>query len=368
MLHGERVRIGSASSRLLKVHALVLAMVNRSTWLLFACMLALSACAAPPTLAPTSEPTAVPTAVPTEPPTATVAPTLAPTPTAVPEPFRVVGYVTDATVVSTIQFDKLTHINYAFLIPNAYGTFARMANLWKLEEVAATGDTYGVDVLISVGGWGWDAEFEAMAADPAARALFVSGLVEFVAAHNLDGADIDWEYPDPGPSSDNFLALMQALRAALPADKLLTAAVVALGDTGGGVPVEAFALMDFVNLMAYDGSGPSHSSYEYAEAAIAYWQGRGLPPEKTVLGVPFYSRPDYVPYRKLVESDPAAAELDEFEYFGGTVNYNGQPTMRRKTELALEQAAGIMIWALDHDTSDETSLLNTIYETVQGAE
>jgi chitinase len=334
------------------------------------CALALSACAAPPTVVPTSSPvpTTVPTAVPTEPPTATVAPTPAPTPTAVPEPFRVVGYVTDATVVSTIQFDKLTHINYAFLIPNADGTFARMANLWKLDEIAATGDAHGVDVLISVGGWGWDAQFESMAADPAARALFVSGLVEFVAAHNLDGADIDWEYPDPGTSSENFLALMQELREALPADKLLTAAVVALGDTGGGVPVEAFALMDFVNLMAYDGSGPNHSSYEYAEAAIAYWQGRGLPAEKTVLGVPFYSRPDHVAYRKLVEADPAAAELDEFEYFGGTVNYNGQPTMRRKTELALERAAGIMIWALDHDTQDDTSLLKTIYDTVQGAE
>ncbi len=305
--------------------------------------------------------------MPTQPPTATVEPTAVPTATPVPAPFRVVGYVTSATVLSTVQFDKLTHINYAFLIPNADGTFAHMANLWKLDELAATAGTHGVDVLISVGGWGWDAEFEAMAADPAARALFVSGVVDFVAAHNLDGADIDWEYPDPGASAENFLALMQALRAALPADKLLTAAVVALGDTGGGVPAEAFALMDFVNLMAYDGSGPSHSSFEYAEASIAYWQGRGLPPAKTVLGVPFYSRPNEVPYRKLVEADPAAAETDLSEYFGGTENYNGLGTMQRKTELALAQAAGVMIWALDHDTSDETSLLKRIDATVRGA-
>lgn len=334
------------------------------------CTLAISACAAPPTVLPaaTMSSTELPTELPTEPPTATVAPAPAPSATRVPREFRIVGYVTDATITALIPFDKLTHINYAFLIPNADGTFARMANLWKLDEIAAAGDAHGVDVLISVGGWGWDAEFETMAADPAARARFVSGLVDFVAAHHLDGADIDWEYPDPGPSSENFLALMQTLRAALPADKLLTASVVALGDTGGGVPAEAFALMDFVNLMAYDGSGPSHSSYAYAEAALAYWQGRGLPAAKTVLGVPFYSRPNYVPYRKLVEADPAAALVDEFEYFGGIVNYNGQPTLRRKTELALDQAAGIMIWALDHDTYDDTSLLNAIYETVQQAE
>ena len=291
-----------------------------------------------------------------------------PTPTPEPAVFRVVGYATDATVLSTLQFDKLTHVNYAFLIPNADGSFAHMANRWKLDELAATAEAHGVQVLISVGGWGWDAEFEAMAADPAARARFVAGLVEFVAAHNLDGADIDWEYPEAGASSDNFLALMQALRAALPADKLLTAAVVALGDNGAGVPAEAFALMDFVNLMAYDGDGPNHSSLEYAERSLAYWQARGLPPAKTVLGVPFYSHPNFVPYRKLVEADPAAAEVDEFEYFSDLVNYNGRPTMRQKTALALERAAGIMIWALDHDSPGELSLLNAIYTTVHGTD
>ena len=337
--------------------------------LLFAVIaLALAACAAPPTATPTS--TLAPTAMPTDPPTSTPAPaaTTEPTATPVPAPFRVVGYATDATVLATLQFGKLTHINYAFLIPNADGTFARMANLWKLDELAATAHTHGVQVLISVGGWGWDEQFETLAADPAARAAFVAGLVEFVAAHNLDGADIDWEYPDAGQSSENFLALMSELRAALPAGKLLTAAVVALGEHGAGVPEEAFALMDFVNLMAYDGGGDNHASMEYAEASLDYWQGRGLPVEKTVLGVPFYSRPNGVPYRTLVADDPAAAEADTAEYMGGTVNYNGLATMRHKTQLALERASGVMIWALDQDTQDATSLLNAIDETIRAGQ
>ncbi len=42
--------------------------------------------------------------------------------------------------------------------------------------------------------------------------------------------------------------------------------------------------------------------------------------------------------------------------------------MRRKTELALDRAAGIMLWALEHDTNDATSLLNAIDATIQGAE
>ena len=40
--------------------------------------------------------------------------------TQAPSAFRIVGYVTDwDVIVNQIQFDKLTHINYAFLIPHA---------------------------------------------------------------------------------------------------------------------------------------------------------------------------------------------------------------------------------------------------------
>lgn len=118
------------------------------------------------------------------------------TPTSVPE-FRIVGYATAAVIVDTVQFDKLTHINYAFLIPNEDGTFQSLSNAWKLEQLVARAHQNGVQVLISVGGWGWDDQFEAMAASPERRATFVSQLVAFVQQYDLDGADIDWEFPDP---------------------------------------------------------------------------------------------------------------------------------------------------------------------------
>ncbi len=279
--------------------------------------------------------------------------------------FRIVGYVTDGdVVVSQIQFDKVTHLNYAFLIPHADGTFADIANSWKLDEIVAKAHATGVRVMISVGGWGWDPQFEAMASDPATRATFVTGLVRFVDDHLLDGADIDWEYPDPGTSGQNYLALMRELRGKLPqGQKLLTSAVVARGTTGSGIVAEAFELVDFLNVMAYDGPGPNHSSFAFAQESLAYWAARGLPGEKTVLGVPFYSRPGEVPYRKLVKTDPAAANADEIDYSGDTVYYNGLPTIRDKTRLAMGNASGIMIWTLAQDTSDGTSLLTAIYET-----
>ncbi len=292
-------------------------------------------------------------------------PRASPTTEATGERFRIVGYVTDwDAIVGQIPFDKLTHINYAFLVPNPDGTFQALRNPWKLREVVTQAHAQGVKVLISVGGWGWDDEFEQMAADPQSRAKFVQELDRFVRAFELDGADIDWEYPDPGSASaQNFLNLMQELEAVLrPQGRLLTAAVVASGSTGSGVRPEVFELVDFLNLMAYDGPPPHHSPYSYAEEALNYWSARGLPPEKMVLGVPFYSRPGEVPYRKLVRSSPEAASADEWEYLGSLQSYNGLPTIRQKTDLARRRASGIMIWTLAHDTMDDTSLLNAIYE------
>ncbi|MCB9136005.1 MAG: hypothetical protein H6636_11300 [Anaerolineales bacterium] len=282
-----------------------------------------------------------------------------------PEPtFRIIGYVTDEIDPALIPYTQLTHLNYAFVTPNADGTFQDVAYPDKLKTIVEQAHVHGVKILISVGGWGWDAQFETLTADPASRATFVSGLVAYAAEHRLDGLDIDWEYPDPGTSAQNFLALMQDLRTALPAESLLTAAVLAEGDTATGILPAAFPLLDFVNIMAYDASNTDHSPYTYAEAAIHFWLQRGLPPEKAVLGVPFYARPNWVPYRELIAANPEAAYLDVIEYAGEKVYYNSQETMAAKTRLAMQQGSGIMIWTLSFDTFGETSLLTVIYNTV----
>jgi chitinase len=278
--------------------------------------------------------------------------------------FRVVGYAIAGIDVRAIQFNKLTHINYAFLTPNEDGSFAPIGNPAELREIVEKAHAEGVKVLISVGGWGWDDEFETLAGDPTSRSTFVHSLADLIQEFQLDGADIDWEFPDPGTSSANFLVVVQELRSALP-HKLLTCAVVALGPTGEGIPVASFDLFDFVNIMAYDDDRTNHSSYELAQDAIHFWLERGLPAAKAVLGVPFYSQPIYRPYWQIVEKDPQAAYVDERKLLSTIINYNGIPTMRRKTELAIEQSSGVMIWALNYDSTDETSLLSAIDQVIQ---
>jgi chitinase len=282
-------------------------------------------------------------------------------PTPEEKSFRIVAYATDAIITELIPYQQLTHINYSFLIPNVDGSFAPLNNAWKLEMIVENAHKQNVKVSIAVGGWGWDAQFEEMAANPQARTAFVDNLVQIVNQYQLDGVDMDWEYPDPGESSQNFLALMQELRKALP-DKLISTATISYGDeTGLGIPNEVFDIVDYVNVMTYDGH--IHGSLEEFEAGLKYWNERGVPREKINIGVPFYSRPSEVTFANLVEADPAAAGLNSFDYLGSTENYNGIPTVKTKTELAMQQAGGIMFWALDHDAQGEYSLVNAIYQT-----
>jgi len=289
----------------------------------------------------------------------------APEPTMNPFPsssqFIILAYVTDGIVADIIPYDKITHINYSFLTPKADGTFNPINNDWKLKQIVDASQKHNIRVSISVGGWGWDTQFEEMAANPETRSAFVQNLKAFVDEYQLDGVDIDWEYPDPGQSSQKFWALIQELRAALP-DKLLTTAVVSYGDEHGlGIPSESFELFNFVNIMTYD--GPDHGTMEQFEKGLSYWSERGLPKEKIVMGVPFYGDPNTA-YFKIVQADPSAAQLDSFDYFGTILHYNGIPTIQSKTRIAMERAGGIMFWALDHDAQGKLSLVSAIYETV----
>ncbi|WP_080760332.1 glycosyl hydrolase family 18 protein [Pseudoalteromonas luteoviolacea] len=283
-----------------------------------------------------------------------------------PSGFKIVGYFPSwQGQVADIQFDKLTHINYSFLLPNADGSLQPLENLAKMKQLVSAAHASGVKVGIAVGGWngGDDSAFETFASSAEGRATFIRNLMAFVELHQLDGVDMDWEYPDPGSSANNYALLMKELSVELKAKgKFLTAAVVALGYTGGGVLESVFQDVDFLNLMAYDANNADHASFQYALDSIAYWQGRGLSKAKTVLGVPFYSRPTWQAYRTLVAQDAANACRDT----DGTSYYNGIPTIRAKTQLALDSAGGIMNWELSHDTNGAASLLTAKWEVAQG--
>ena len=135
-----------------------------------------------------------------------------------PNGFKSVGYMPSwAGSVTSVQYSKLTHINYSFALPNANGTLQAIENTSKLQQLVSLGHQNNVKVSLAIGGWndGNDSAFESLAGNSGTRTTFVNSVMNTVRQYGLDGVDIDWEYPDPGTSGNNYTALMQQLSTAL---------------------------------------------------------------------------------------------------------------------------------------------------------
>jgi len=281
-----------------------------------------------------------------------------------PKSFPIIAYICSENPVDieNVRYDLITHINYAFALPTPEGELTGV-NDEALSLLVRRSHENGVKVGLAVGGWndGDTSAFEALAAVPAKRGKLIHNLNEICDHHNLDGINIDWEYPK-AESADAFAAIMKVLSHVLKKKgRLLSAAVIAMDDEHGrSIKPAVFDYVDFLNIMAYDWhyqDGRNHSPLEVAEASLDYWLGRGCPREKAVLGVSFYGRSPAVVYKELIKQDPKAADLDSL----GPIQYNGLATMRRKTELAFRKGGGIMFWEISQDTSDNTSLLRAIH-------
>ena len=275
--------------------------------------------------------------------------------------FRIVGYMPSwSGSAQAIQYSKLTHINYAFIRPTTSGGLTAVDNGQKLSDIVSLGHANGVKVGIAVGGWSDlnNQDFQSMASSSGTRTNFINALLSLINTYQLDGVDIDWEYPREGNDPANFSALMTELGNALHTrGKYLTAAVSAQGYYAEGIQSAAINAVDFLNIMVYDGDGGAgHSPYSYAVSSLDFWANKGLPASKAVLGVPFYARPSWKSFAQLV-SEGANPNNDTYngDYF------NGLNTIRQKTNLAFDRnIGGMMIWELSQDATGANSLLSAI--------
>lgn len=152
------------------------------------------------------------------------------------------------------------------------------------------------------------------------------------------GLDVDLEGPAINQDYGKFITDLSAgLRAR---GKLLTAALSHMNGADK-VSDDAMHLFDFINIMAYDATGPwcpaepgQHSSFDFAKESLDYWTKRGLPKDKAILGVPFYGY---------------GFGADRNEGIGYVVD---------------GELGGVMIWQLAHDASGPHSLLLAIDQVI----
>ncbi|EGX87992.1 chitinase [Cordyceps militaris CM01] len=217
-----------------------------------------------------------------------------------------------------------THINFAFAIPARDGGLFFEGD-WFLLQVVSSLHSKGVKAMLSVGGWTGSKHFSPILKDAAASASLIRNIVRYMQRYDLDGVDLDWEYPgrlgnscnafDAEADARNYLAFLRALRQQMevafgPGRKLLTLALrVEPFDGPDGRPladVAAFAAVaDFGSLMQFDVNGGwNRTTGPLAPlrcergkglqvsfvSAIDAWVRAGWPANKLNAGYAFYGR------------------------------------------------------------------------------
>ena len=169
-------------------------------------------------------------------------------------------------------------------------------------------------VKLQMGGWGKNADgWSQMSRDPEKRKAFIDGCVAICEQYDVDGFDIDWEYPTyaakdgdhvngASPADwENFVTLFKEMREAMP-DKILSYAASSSGKYTDNVGVLPY--VDYINVMTYDeGNPPYHNAPLYrssiasnrtcSEAIDDIFHGQqGIPYQMMNFGVPFYGHGD----------------------------------------------------------------------------
>jgi chitinase len=343
----------------------------------------------------------------------------------------IVGYIfTRNAALQPGQIDprKLTRVNYAFANIEAgrivLGAPVDAQNLAALVNLKH--DDPALAVLVSVGGWLGSNSFSDVALNAQSRQIFVESAAELVSRYDLDGLDVDWEYPGMAGSGhpfraedkQNFTSLMKELRARLDKESrksgrrlYLTIAAGAFDEFLAHTEMKEVArYVDTVNLMAYDfyeaGSDaitgnhaplfvdPADPKKASADGAIQSFEKAGVPASKIILGVPFYGRmwgdvsdqnhglfqvgkaiPNaYAPYNLIattmlnqgyVRYRDAAASVP-YLYSPDKrifVSYEDQESLATKCRYVLShKLGGVMFWEYFGDNSGE--LLNTINQSL----
>lgn len=237
-----------------------------------------------------------------------------PKPAADPKAKVFVGYLYGSP--RDLNFSLYTHLCHAFVTADGDGKLRPGRNVPD-PALTAAAHAKGVQVLVSLGGWGWDEQFAAITSKPESEDRYVQAVRKLVDEADYDGIDLDWEYPDTADEVVGFERLTRRLRKELDAigaakgrRLLLTMAASSNSGTLRWLKTDFLVeTMDWVNLMTYDMAGdwtpyaghnaplfpstrvPGGREGPSAASSVAYLlQERKLPPDRLALGIPLYGR------------------------------------------------------------------------------
>jgi GH18 family chitinase len=305
-----------------------------------------------------------------------------------------IGYMQDFRDPNSVNYEDLTHLIFSFAHPTKDGDllFSSDDARNNLRDIVSKASQHDTKVMLALGGWyhvqGGESYdyFKAAISKPASRTKLVGKINQVVEEEKLDGIDIDFEHPRSQEDARNLASFVKELSKSLhDKNKELSIAVNAKVHSVAGTEINnvvyeptMFENVDHVNIMAYDGqwdgeyNAANLSPYQYNENIVDYWTSLfercGISKEKLVLGIPLYAQPEdpntkQVSYNTVIENNPENAERDVVTLNGTTYYYNGEKSVQKKTNLAMDNGlGGMMLWEVGLDTKGQHSLTAFIAE------
>jgi len=228
-----------------------------------------------------------------------------------------------------------------------------------------------IPLLLGVGGANKNSEhFSKLAASKEYRAVFTENLIGFCKSNNLQGIDLDWEYPKSDFDKKNAVLLFQKMSKELKKKKLLFTAAFNYSRDQTKFIMEVVSFVDQVHLMTYEPLKEVvlknyQDQFDYAVSNVA---NEKLPKEKVVLGVPFYGRSKsknkFLKYKEIVTNYQPEYELDSVNSY----QFMNIKSIIKNTLFVKENGwGGILFWELGFDMPirDSRSLLRAISNTMK---
>ncbi|KAI8443446.1 glycoside hydrolase superfamily [Phakopsora pachyrhizi] len=127
----------------------------------------------------------------------------------------------------SVQYKKYDLIYFAFALPTEYAglEFTSIRSVQTLKRLVKYAHGNGTKVVLSVGGWSGSKYFSQVIVNETTRSIFANSIYEVVTTNNLDGVDIDWEYPGQAQDTEALLKFFLTLRSRLGAHSIISAAV-----------------------------------------------------------------------------------------------------------------------------------------------
>jgi len=302
-------------------------------------------------------------------------------------------------------------INYSFaqIATRQNGTekefYINVNGVSSLDEIISV-HQYGIRVVLSLGGWHDDSTFwntysEAASTDKN-RKMVAQSILYTMEKYQLDGIDMDWEYPGTKDKT-NFSLLMKEIYITLKEkdeNYIISGAFPYGSYIANRIDIPTLNnYIDYYNLMTYDmdydGTSITRHMCEFktTKDAITVAQNYGISKNKIVIGMAFYSRIYYgvsstnnglgqtctsresANYKKIKEQYLSRVGTEVIKCYDKTaqsyylydtknsvmVSYEGVEGIKNKYNYSYtSKIAGVMYWSQKDDSTGD--YVNAIYE------